>query len=131
MVEPIIEVTSSPVPMSRIKSALLAVPWVRAVFQTLGDGPAEVPRAALPVDVIPNLRALARSKVHPVRMPSSMIARFAVGKPSASKGREAPVRGRCGSSMTDRCAGNIWVPKSSRNHDAPRPTDAPLTAAKR
>ena len=59
MVEPIIDVTKRPVPMSRSKSSRDALPWLSAMFHGLGDGGPDVERAALPVDRSPSLRAVA------------------------------------------------------------------------
>ena len=131
IVEPISEVTRKPVPMSRRSSACVCVPWVRAMFQTLGEGALPVPRAALAVLFIPSLRALARSSVQPSSTPSRTMWRGAVGRPSASNGRDAEVRGRCGSSTIERCLGRTSSPRASRSHEEPRATIAPLTAASR
>ena len=54
-----------------------------------GEGGADTPRAAFPVDCSPSLRAVARSSVQPVSTPFSTIWRLCVGSPSASNGREA------------------------------------------
>ena len=77
---------------------------------------------------IPSLRAVARSSVQPVSMPFSTMARAAVGSPSASNGREPGMRGRSGSSITDRCAGSTCLPSTSRTQEAPRAMALPLTA---
>ena len=48
-----------------------------------------MPRDALAVLAMPSLRPVARSSVHPVKMPRSTMARRNVASPSASNGREA------------------------------------------
>ena len=127
-VEPIIEVMSRPVPISLIKSSRDLSDWVSERFERLGDGGAEVPRDAFDVLCMSSLRALARSSVHPVKTPSSMIARRCVAKPSASNMRDEKARGRRGSSIREIPVGKTCSPSASRNQLDPRAIAAPFTA---
>ncbi len=105
IVAPSIDVTRNPRPMSRSRSAGLALPGVSSRLPVAGEGGPEVPRLALPVGAIPSLRALARSSTQPERMPPSTQARGTVSSPSASKGRAPAERGRSGSSVKLRAGG--------------------------
>ena len=113
---PVINMINTTVPMSRIRSARLAVPWVNAVFRVPDDGVEDLPRTACAVGRSPRFRAVAGSGVQPCNTPSRTSTRCRVG-------REPVTRGQCGSSINDRPGGKTGarIVPVTPTHLAPPP----------